>query len=164
MIKRIQKLLVLTIVASTLTGCGSGRTAETRMIKQVTDGVEGQSNEIRVRNLLIVKNELSEGILVGTLVNWSDEVDVITGISINNLPTTVSSSRLELRKNKPVVFAGESANADAAAVITQSIGQRIPVIITFEKASPLTLDALIVENVEWYKDLLRYQPSAVVTP
>ena len=164
MIKRIQKLLVLTLVATTLTGCGSGRTAETRMIKQVTDGVEGQSNEIRVRNLLIVKNELSEGILVGTLVNWSDEVDVITGISIDNLPTTVSSSRLELRKNKPVVFAGESANADAAAVITQSIGQRIPVIITFEKASPLTLDALIVENVEWYKDLLRYQPSAVVTP
>ena len=164
MIKRIQKLLVLTIVAATLTGCGSGRTAETRMIKQVTDGVEGQSNEIRVRNLLIVKNELSEGILVGTLVNWSDEVDAITGISINNLPTTVSSSRLELRKNKPVIFAGESANADAAAVITQSIGQRIPVIITFEKAAPITLDALIVENVEWYKDLLRYQSSAVVTP
>ena len=164
MIKRIQKLLVLTIVAATLTGCGSGRTAETRMIKQVTDGVEGQSNEIRVRNLLIVKNELSEGILVGTLVNWSDEVDAITGISINNLPTTVSSSRLELGKNKPVIFAGESANADAAAVITQSIGQRIPVIITFEKAAPITLDALIVENVEWYKDLLRYQPSAVVTP
>ena len=164
MIKRIQKLLVLIVVAATLTGCGSGRTAETRMIKQVTDGVEGQSNEIRVRNLLIVKNELSEGILVGTLVNWSEEVDAITGISINNLPTTVSSSRLELRKNKPVVFAGESANADAAAVITQSIGQRIPVIITFEKAAPITLDALIVENVEWYKDLLRYQPSAVVTP
>ena len=164
MIKSIQKLLVLTLVAATLTGCGSGRTAETRMIKQVTDGVEGQSNEIRVRNLLIVKNELSEGILVGTLVNWSDEVDVITGISINNLPTTVSSSRLELRKNKPVIFAGESANADAAAVITQSIGQRIPVIITFEKAAPITLDALIVENVEWYKDLLRYQPSAVVAP
>jgi hypothetical protein len=162
--KRIQKLLVLIVVAATLTGCGSGRTAETRMIKQVTDGVEAQSNEIRVRNLLIVKNELSEGILVGTLVNWSDEVDAITGISINNLPTTVSSSRLELRKNKPVIFAGESANADAAAVITQSIGQRIPVIITFEKAAPITLDALIVENVEWYKDLLRYQPSAVVTP
>jgi len=164
MIKRIQKLLVLIVVAATLTGCGSGRTAETRMIKQVTDGVEAQSNEIRVRNLLIVKNELSEGILVGTLVNWSDEVDAITGISINNLPTTVSSSRLELRKNKPVMFAGESANADAAAVITQSIGQRIPVIITFEKAAPITLDALIVENVEWYKDLLRYQPSAVVAP
>ena len=56
MIKRIQKLLVLTLVATTLTACGSGRTAETRMIKQVTDGVEAQSNEIRLRNILIVKN------------------------------------------------------------------------------------------------------------
>jgi hypothetical protein len=129
------------------------------MIKQVTDGVEAQSNEIRIRNLLIVKNELSEGILVGTLVNWSDETDAITGININNLPTTVSATRLELRKNKPVIFTGESANADASAMITQSIGERIPVTITFEKASPVTLDALIVENVEWYKDLIRFKSA-----
>jgi hypothetical protein len=129
------------------------------MIKQVTDGVEAQSNEIRIRNLLIVKSELSEGVLVGTLVNWSDEADAITGININNLPTTVSATRLELRKNKPVIFAGESANADASAMITQSIGERIPVTITFEKASPVTLDALIVENVEWYKDLIRFKPA-----
>ena len=59
MIKRTQKLLVLTLLAATLTACGSGRTAETRMIKQVTDGVEAQSNEIRLRNILIVKNESS---------------------------------------------------------------------------------------------------------
>ena len=88
MIKRIQNLLVLTLVAATLTACGSGRTAETRMIKQVTDGVEAQSNEIRLRNVLIVKNENSEGVLVGTLVNWSDEADAITGISINGQPVT----------------------------------------------------------------------------
>ncbi len=155
----IKKLLVLTLATTTLTACGSGQTAETRMIKQVTDGVEAQSNEIRIRNLLIVKNELSEGVLVGTLVNWSDETDAITGININNLPTTVSATRFELRKNKPVIFAGESANADASAMITQSIGERIPVTITFEKASPVTLDALIVENVEWYKDLIRFKPA-----
>lgn len=155
----IKKLLVLTLATTTLTACGSGQTAETRMIKQVTDGVEAQSNEIRIRNLLIVKNELSEGVLVGTLVNWSDEADAITGININNLPTKVSATRLELRKNKPVIFAGESANADASAMITQSIGERIPVTITFEKASPVTLDALIVENVEWYKDLIRFKSA-----
>ncbi len=155
----IENLLVLTLATTTLTACGSGQTAETRMIKQVTDGVEAQSNEIRIRNLLIVKNELSEGVLVGTLVNWSDDADAITGININNLPTTVSATRFELRKNKPVIFAGESANADASAMITQSIGERIPVTITFEKASPVTLDALIVENVEWYKDLIRFKPA-----
>ena len=164
MIKRIQKLLVLTLVATTLTACGSGRTAETRMIKQVTDGVEAQSNEIRLRNILIVKNENSDGVLVGTLVNWSDETDAVTGITINGVAVTQSEPSFELRKNKPVTFAGESANADAFTPLTQGAGQRVPIVFTFEKASPLTLDALIVENLEWYKDLLRYQPSAVVTP
>ena len=164
MIKRIQKLLVLTLVATTLTACGSGRTAETRMIKQVTDGVEAQSNEIRLRNILIVKNENSDGVLVGTLVNWSDETDAVTGITINGVAVTQSEPSFELRKNKPVIFAAESANADAFTPLTQGAGQRVPIVFTFEKASPLTLDALIVENLEWYKDLLRYQPSAVVTP
>ena len=164
MIKRIQKLLVLTLLAATLTACGSGRTAETRMIKQVTDGVEAQSNEIRLRNILIVKNENSDGVLVGTLVNWSDEADAVTGITIDGVAVTQSAPRYELRKNKSVIFAGESANADAFTPLTQGAGQRVPIVFTFEKASPLTLDALIVENLEWYKDLLRYQPSAVVTP
>jgi hypothetical protein len=150
MIKRIQQLLVLTLIAATLTGCGSGRTAETRMIKQVTDGVEAQSNEIRLRNILIVKNENSEGILVGTLVNWSDTSDAITGITIGGIAATQS--------------AGESANADAFTPLTQIAGERVPIIFTFEKASPVTLDALIVENLEWYKDLPRYQPTEVVAP
>ena len=164
MIKRIQQLLVLTLIAATLTGCGSGRTAETRMIKQVTDGVEAQSNEIRLRNILIVKNENSEGILVGTLVNWSDASDAITGITIGGMAATQSAPRYELLKNKPIIFAGESANADAFTTLTQIAGERVPIIFTFEKASPVTLDALIVENLEWYKDLPRYQPTVVVAP
>jgi hypothetical protein len=164
MIKRIQQLLVLTLIAATLTGCGSGRTAETRMIKQVTDGVEAQSNEIRLRNILIVKNENSEGILVGTLVNWSDASDAITGITIGGMAATQSAPRYELLKNKPIIFAGESANADAFTTLTQIAGERVPIIFTFEKASPVTLDALIVENLEWYKDLPRYQPTEVVAP
>lgn len=164
MIKRIQQLLVLTLIAATLTGCGSGRTAETRMIKQVTDGVEAQSNEIRLRNILIVKNENSEGILVGTLVNWSDTSDAITGITLGGMAATQSAPRYELLKNKPIIFAGQSANADAFTTLTQIAGERVPIIFTFEKASPVTLDALIVENLEWYKDLPRYQPTVVVAP
>ena len=164
MIKRIQQLLVLTLIAATLTGCGSGRTAETRMIKQVTDGVEAQSNEIRLRNILIVKNENSEGILVGTLVNWSDTSDAITGITLGGMAATQSAPGYELLKNKPIIFAGESANADAFTPLTQIAGERVPIIFTFEKASPVTLDALIVENLEWYRDLPRYQPTVVVAP
>ena len=160
----IKKLLVFALITTSLTGCGSGRTAETRMIKQVTDGVEGQSNEVRLRNVLIVKNEMAQGILIGTLVNWSDEADTLTGITINDQVVTLSSGSFDLVKNKPVIFAGPSANADAfIPQIANAIGERVDITFSFAKASPVKLNALIVQNDGIYSDLLRYQPATATS-
>ena len=156
MANTIKKILVLTILATTLTACGSGRTAETRMIKQVTDGVEAQSAEIRLRNVLIVKTATNDAVLVGTLVSWSDEPDAITGISINNIPATLSAGSFELVKNKPVIFVGDSANADAYIPgLNKVAGERIPVTFTFATAAPVTVDALVLNSEGFYKDLVR---------
>ena len=163
MIKRIQKLLVLTLIAATLTGCGSGRTAETRMIKQVTDGVEAQSAEIRLRNIKIVKNELSQGILVGTLVNWSDQTDAITGINIGGASATLSNAKFDLLKNKPITFVGDSANADAYAQISKVAGERIAITFTFATATPVTVDALVVGQDGIYENLVRAN-STIAAP
>ena len=154
----IKKLLVLALITTSLTGCGSGRSAETRLIKQVTEGVEGQSNEVRLRNVLIVKDEMAQGILIGTLVNWSDEADVLTGITINDQAVTLSEGSFDLVKNKPVIFAGPSANADAfISQITNAIGERVDITFSFAKASPVKLNALILQNDGIYTDLLRYK-------
>ena len=156
MANTIKKILVLTILATTLTACGSGRTAETRMIKQVTDGVEAQSAEIRLRNVLIVKTATNDAVLVGTLVSWSDEPDAITGISINNIPATLSAGSFDLVKNKPVIFVGDSANADAYIPgLNKVAGERIPVTFTFATAAPVTVDALVLNSEGFYKDLVR---------
>ena len=156
MTKTIKKILVLTLVTTSLTACGSGQTAETRMIKQVTDGVEAQSAEIRLRNVLIVKTATNDAVLVGTLVSWSDEPDAITGISINNIPATLSAPSFELVKNKPVIFVGDSANADAYTPgLTEVAGDRIPVTFTFATAAPVTVDALILNSQGVYQDLVR---------
>ena len=144
--KLITSLISVLVISTLLTGCGSGQTASTRLIKQVTDGVEGQANEIRVRNLLVVKQEDGAGVLVGTLVNWSDESDAITSITIEGQEAIIAAKSLELKKNAPVIFVGDSANADASVVqLNDVIGHRIPVVIKFAKASPLTLDALILQ-------------------
>ncbi len=155
MANTIKKILVLTILATTLTACGSGQTAETRMIKQVTDGVEAQSAEIRLRNIKIVKNELSQGILVGTLVNWSDQTDAITGINIGGTAATLSNTKFDLLKNKPITFVGDSANADAYAQISKVAGERITVTFTFATATPVTVDALVVAQDGIYENLVR---------
>ena len=140
----IIKLSALFLITASLTSCGSGQMASTRLIKQVTDGVEAQSDEIRLRNIKVIKTTTGEGVLVGTLVNWSDTTDAITSVSINNQVTTYVAKSSELVKNKPITFVGEITNADAAiAVLDQSPGYRIPVTFTFAKAAPVTLDTLI---------------------
>ena len=152
----LKRLIALLIISTAVTSCGSGQNAVTRNFKQVTDGVEAQSAEIRLRNVLIVKTDANDAVLVGTLVSWSDEPDAITGISINNIPATLSAPSFDLVKNKPVIFVGDSANADAYIPgLDKVAGERIPVTFTFATASPVTVDALVLNSEGFYKDLVR---------
>ena len=152
----LKRLVALLIISTVVTGCGSGQNAVTRNFKQVTDGVEAQSAEIRLRNVLIVKTDTNDAVLVGTLVSWSDESDAITGISINNIPATLSAPSFDLVKNKPVIFVGDSTNADAyIAGLNKVAGERIPVTFSFATAAPVTVDALVLNSEGFYKDLVR---------
>jgi len=159
---RLKTLATVLIISTVITGCGSGQNAVTRNFKQVTDGVEAQSAEIRLRNVLIVKTATNDAVLVGTLVSWSDEPDAITGISINNTPATLSAGSFELVKNKPVIFVGDSANADAYIPgLNKVAGERIPVTFTFATAAPVTVDALVLNSEGFYKDLVRVTKVAL---
>jgi hypothetical protein len=156
MAKTLIRLIALVIISTVVTSCGSGQNAVTRNFKQVTDGVEAQSAEIRLRNVLIVKTDANDAVLVGTLVSWSDEPDAITGISINNIPATLSAPSFYLVKNKPVIFVGDSTNADAYIPgLNKVAGERIPVTFSFATASPVTVDALVLNSEGFFKDLVR---------
>jgi hypothetical protein len=156
MAKTLIRFIALVIISTVVTSCGSGQNAVTRNFKQVTDGVEAQSAEIRLRNVLIVKTDTNDAVLVGTLVSWSDEPDAITGISINNIPATLSAPSFDLVKNKPVIFVGDSTNADAYIPgLNKVAGERIPVTFSFATASPVTVDALVLNSEGFFKDLVR---------
>jgi hypothetical protein len=156
MASTLKRLIALLIISTVVTSCGSGQNAVTRNFKQVTDGVEAQSAEIRLRNVLIVKTDTNDAVLVGTLGSWSDEPDAITGISINNIPATLSAGSFDLVKNKPVIFVGDSTNADAYIPgLNKVAGERIPVTFTFATASPVTVDALVLNSEGFFKDLVR---------
>jgi copper(I)-binding protein len=159
MANTFKKLAVLLIVATTITGCGSGQSAVTRTIKQVTDGAEAQSNGIKLRNVLIVKTDKSEGVLVATVVNTTDEADSIVGIAIGGAMATVVAKSSELTKNKPIIFVGDSTNADAfIPVLNNNAGDRIGITFTFAKAAPVTISALVVNGEGIYQDLVRVKP------
>jgi hypothetical protein len=157
----IKKVIALIVITSTLTGCGSGQMASTRLIKQVTDGVEAQTEEIRLRNVKVIKTSTGSGVLIGTLVNWSDKSDQITSVTINNQPAIYTAKTSELLRNKPITFVGDIANADAyISTLDKEPGYRIPVTFTFAFAAPVTLDTLIVNGDGIYEVLNRYNQVA----
>ena len=162
----IKKVIALIIITSSLTGCGSGQMASTRLIKQVTDGVEAQVEEIRLRNVKVIKTSTGAGVLIGTLVNWSDKSDQITSVIINNQPAIYTAKTSELLRNKPITFVGDIANADAyISMLDKEPGYRIPVTFTFASAAPVTLDTLIVNGDGIYEVLNRYnQVATAVIP
>ena len=142
------------VIATLISGCAAGGNAETRLINQVTDGVEGESNEIQVRNLKVIKQVDGTGVLIGTFINWADDADAISSITIDGLPAVLIADSLDLNKNTPITFVGDIANADAAvANMTALAGYRIPVVVTFAKAAPIEFDALIVTADGIYTDI-----------
>ena len=167
MVNTFKKITALLIIATTITGCGSGQSAVTRTIKQVTDGVEAESNGIKLRNVVIVKTAKSEGVLVATVVNTLDEADSIVGIAIGGAMASYAAKSSGLLKNKPIIFVGDSANADAfIPVLNNNAGDRIGITFTFTKAAPVTVSALVVNGEGIYQDLVRSVPviSAPTTP
>ena len=149
------KIIVAAFVIATLiSGCAAGGNAETRMINQVTDGVEGESNEIQVRNLKVIKQVDGTGVLIGTFINWADEADAISSITIDGQPAVLIADSLDLNKNSPITFVGDIANADASVANMSALaGYRIPVVVTFLKAAPIEFDALIVTADGIYTDI-----------
>jgi hypothetical protein len=147
-------LASLFLTTSVLTGCAAGGSAETRNIKQVTDGVEKDLSDLKIRNIKIVALPDGSGTLVGFIVNHGDEPDQLIGLTINNQPAELTSE-VVLNKNKPMIFEGESANSKAkVATLGEKPGYRVPVVLVFAKSGKVEMSAIIVKNEGIYSSIL----------
>jgi len=136
-----------------LTGCNAtGPDAPTRNVRQVTDGVEGISGEIKAVNVLLVTQEDGSSVLVGTLLNQGKAGESITGISANGIAGEVTATALE--ENAPVIFAGDSANSSAIFPgLNAKASDRVNLEITFESAAPITLNAIVRAKADIYENV-----------
>jgi hypothetical protein len=147
-------LTSLGLVTPALTGCAAGGSAETRNIRQVTDGVEKDLEAIKVRNVKVVALPDGSATLVGFLVNQSDAPDQLVNVTVNNQTALFQGDGILLR-NRPVIFEGDSANAKAkVAILDAKPGYRVPVALYFANGGKLELDALVVENSGIYSSIL----------
>jgi len=152
--RRVLTSLLIATLAVSLSGCGAGLNAETRKLKQVTDGVEAtvntEGNNIKVVNLLVVETAEGAGVLVGTLVNSLDQEDALLGVAMNGQIASLTGSNV-LAKNKPVIFEGPSANIKAVVpVLGAKAGQRVQVTMFFARAGEVTVQAIIRDQRDDY--------------
>jgi hypothetical protein len=146
--KKITIAVTALALATSLTACsGAGKDAPTRMINQVTDGVEAKlasdGNLIVLRNIQVAVNEAGEASLVGTIVNQKNTKDALLALAINQMQIKLSAIPTAL--NKPVIFGGPSANAIATIPNSGLVaGNRTTVSFFFGLAGTVSVDALIV--------------------
>jgi hypothetical protein len=157
----VRKTAVVAIsvsLALSLSACGAGKDAPTRMITQVTDGVDGAvntfGNDIKVRSLLLVAQSDGSAVLVGTIVNENPTEDTLLSISVGGVNATLAAASLLLKQNEPIRFAGDSANASAVVPgVNVSPGNRVKVQLSFATAGQLTLDAIVRERSGVYANV-----------
>ncbi|MBU3716125.1 MAG: hypothetical protein FGM63_03700 [Candidatus Nanopelagicaceae bacterium] len=153
-LKKTGLILALLLTSLGLTSCAAGGNAETRLIKQVTDGVERDIADLKLRNVKVVALPDGSGTLIGFIVNHNDLPDQLVGITINGQPADYQSEVI-LEKNKPMYFEGDSANAKAkVAALNEISGNRVPVVFYFAKAGKVELSALVVKNEGIYSSIL----------
>lgn len=136
------------ILSTSLTACsGTGNNAPTRMINQVTDGVEAnlasEGNLIYLRNIYVAVNAAGDASLVGTIVNQKPTQDALIAVAINKVGIKIVP-QIALQ-NKPIIFGGDSANTEAALAAAGLIaGHRVPVSFFFGLAGSVSVNALVV--------------------
>jgi hypothetical protein len=148
--KVLTSIAAASVLALTLTSCANGQNAPTRNIKKVTDGAEADSGGLKARDLLLVAQPDGSAVLVATVVNETTTPDAITGISVNGV-AAVLPAPIALLQDLPAIFAGDSANQSLVIPgLKLAPSQRVPVVITFEKAGPMTLNAIVREQAGIY--------------
>lgn len=154
-IKNFSIALITSALALSLTACsGAGPNASTRLIKQVTDGVEAivktDGNDLSITNFLLVATEDGSAVVVGTIVNYMDENDALLGISAGGTSATISGEQ-NLAKNQPIRFEGEQATSKAVfAGVGAQPGRHVSVQLAFARAGVVTVNAIIRDKRDDY--------------
>ena len=157
--KKFSIALITSALALTLTGCGAGPNAETRLIKRVTDGNEVILKEnganISVSNLLLVALEDGSAVVIGTFLNYSDENDSLVGLSVNGIPAVITGKTV-LKQDQPLRFEGDSATTKGVFnAVGAEPGVNVPLTLIFEKAGEVTTSVIVRDQRDDYRNVTK---------
>jgi hypothetical protein len=157
--KKSSIAVIASALALTLTGCGAGPNAETRLIKRVTDGNEvilkENGNNISVSNLLLVALEDGSAVVIGTFVNYSEDNDSLVGLSVNGIPAVITGETT-LKQDQPLRFEGDTATTKGVFNAVGAVaGVNIPLTLSFERAGDVTVNVIVRDKRDDYRNVTK---------
>jgi hypothetical protein len=139
--------LVIAALALSLTGCGAGSNATTRLTKKVTDGQEAEikkdANKIVLRNFVLVTLPDSSAVVVGTIINRGENEDALLGVEIPGIQAQITGTST-IAPNGVITFEGDVANIKAVipgANLTPGTNTKLSLF--FGKAGEISFNVLI---------------------
>jgi hypothetical protein len=140
---------LLAAVALTATGCAAGFDAPTTQFNPPTNGAQGQTGDMRVRNVLLVTGPgPGPSGLLASFVTYAPDDDVLTGVRVEGAgPVAVEGGSLVIPRNTNVGLGEEVAGGVPAAVtdLTVQPGRLTSVTFTFRDAGIVTLKGVLVQ-------------------
>jgi hypothetical protein len=149
--------LVIAALAISLTGCGAGSNATTRLTKKVTDGQEAEikndNNKMVLRNFVLVAQSDGSAVVVGTAVNRGLNDDALLGLAINGVQAQLTGSST-IAQNATIIFEGETANAKAVFQgVNLKPGTNVDLSLFFGVAGEISFKVLVRGAEGIYADI-----------
>jgi hypothetical protein len=163
-LRTIVSPLTIVALALTLTGCGAGSNASTRLISKVTDGAEGgvnkDGNDISLRNFLLVAQPDGSAVVVGTVINEGVNADALLGLAINGIQAQFGGVST-ISQNETIRFEGETANAKAVLFgANLKPGAHTVLSLFFGNAGEISLNVLVRAPEGIYAGVTNGLPAA----
>ena len=139
--------LIIAALAISLSGCGAGPNATTRLTKKVTDGQEAEikkdANKIILRNFVLVALQDGSAVVVGTVINRGENEDALLAIAIPGIQAQITGTST-IAPNGVITFEGDIANVKAVIPgANLKPGTHADLSLFFGNAGEITLDVLI---------------------
>ena len=149
--------LLIAALAISLTGCGAGSNASTRLIKKVTDGQEAEirneNNNIALRNFVLVALEDGSAVVVGTVINRGENDDALLGLAIPGIQAQFTGVST-ISQNQTIRFEGDSSNAKAFILgANLKPGTHTDLSLFFGNAGEVKFDVLVQKPAGIYEGI-----------
>ena len=154
-------MMLMAAATALLTGCAAGFDATSLKPYAPSDGVIGQSGELRALNVLVVAEDgATEGVLVMTLANDGDRPDQLTAIDSDS-GTVAFDGPVEIPAGGAVAFGSDTETTATVTGLSAAPGEAIQLELTFSRAEPLRLRTVVMPATGDYASITPPAPTSV---